>query len=103
MYISSLLAMWCLGAPVVWFVLYWGSGAWGGHGMGVLLYSKFSLNCAYAEILGFSLEGQSKFNSISVSSKRWYQFCMGESGSIDQSPAMKWSLNVLITRSAGLQ
>ena len=74
-----------------------------GAAMGVLLYSEFPFNFAYAEIFGFSLEGQSKFNAISVRSKRWYQFCMGESGSIDQSPAMKWSLNVLIARSAGLQ
>ena len=74
-----------------------------GAAMGVLLYSEFPLNCAYAEILGFSLEGQSKFNAISLRSKRWYQFCMGNFGSIDQIPAMKWYLNVLIARSAGLQ
>ena len=64
--------------------------------MGVLFLSKVLFSFTYAEILGFSLEGRSKFSLISSCSKRRYQFFMGNYKSVEQIPAMKWSLNLLI-------
>ena len=74
-----------------------------GRGMGVMLYSKVTFNCACAKSLGFSLEGNSKFNVIHDCYTRWSQCFMGKTGSVEYIPAMKWSLNVLIARSTALR
>ena len=71
-----------------------------GGGIRVILYLKVLFSPKESKSLWFSLEGQSKFSVISDCSKRWSWFCMGNLGSVDQIPAMNWSLNVLIGRSA---
>ena len=71
--------------------------------MGVLLQLKGIFNCAYANIMRFSLERWNNFNVISACYNRISQFCMGKSRSVEQRPTMKWSLNVLIAHSAALQ
>ena len=70
--------------------------------MGVLLWSNVIFSWTYAKSLGFSIEGRSKFSVISTCSKRRSQFFMGDYGSVEQKPAMKWSLNMLIARSSVL-
>ena len=63
---------------------------------------KCAIIYAYDESLGFSLEGRSKFSVISACFKRRSHFFMGESMYVEQRPAMKRSLNVIIARSDGL-
>ena len=43
----------------------------------------------YDDSLGFSLEGQSRFSVIFACSRKWYQFFMGKSGSVDQRSMIK--------------
>ena len=43
------------------------------------------------------------FSVISACYRRWFQFFMGEYGSVEQIPMIKLSLNVLISRSAALR
>ena len=60
----------------------------GGY-IGILFYYNVPLSWAYADSLGFSLDGRSNLSVISACSTRLYQFCMGKSGSVEKSPTMK--------------
>ena len=74
--IPSFLSVWRPCAPVVWFLVNQGSGAWGA--IEVWLKSKVPFSCEYAERLGFSIEGQRRLSVIYNCSRRWYEFCMGK-------------------------
>ena len=57
--------------------------------MGVRVKSNFPFSYAWANSLGFNLDGHRRFIVISACSSRRSQFCIGKSGSIAQSPKMK--------------
>ena len=60
-----------------------------GRAMGVQLKSNSPFSCAYANSLGFNLDGRRRLSVIYSCSSRQSQFCFGKSGSVTQSHAMK--------------
>ena len=93
--------MWLPVAPVVCFVMHQFYFAWGV--INGLFYLKVPFHCAYDESLGFILEGRIRLSEISACSRRRSQFCIGNYGPIDHTPAVKLSLNVLVTHSSTIQ
>jgi hypothetical protein len=56
--------------------------------------------CVAAEILGLILDVLSMFNVMTACGNNLSHKCIGNYLSVEQSPAIKWSLNDLIALSA---
>jgi hypothetical protein len=56
--------------------------------------------CVAAESLGLILDVLNMFNVMTACGNNLSHKCIGNDLSVEQSPAIKWSLNDLIARSA---
>jgi hypothetical protein len=59
--------------------------------------------CVDAESLGLILDFLNMFNVMTACGNNLSHICIGNYLSVEQSPAMKWSLNDLIALSAALR
>ena len=71
-----------------------------GGARGVLLYANWPNTCAYAERLGLMRDARNRFSVMSAWGRSLSQRDIGNSGSVVQSPAIKWFFSVRIARSA---
>jgi hypothetical protein len=59
--------------------------------------------CVDAESLGLILDVLNMFNVMTACGNNLSHRCIGNDLSVEQSPAIKWSLNYLITLSAAFR
>jgi hypothetical protein len=71
-----------------------------GGAIGALLKSYCPKMCVTGESLGMILDVLSIFNVITACRSNLSHKCIGKDLSVEQSPAIKWSLNDIIALSA---
>jgi hypothetical protein len=71
-----------------------------GGAIGALLKSYLPSMCVDAESLGLILDVLNMFIVITACGNNLSDRCIGNDSSVEQSPAIKWSLNDLIALSA---
>ena len=71
--------------------------------MGDLLKSNAPFMCASAERRGLRLDGRRRFKVVVAWSTSLSQMCRGKLGLTLDRPAMKWSFQVPMAFSAGLE